>query len=78
MHVHDANESVNGLVLAEVVVLNGSGNAMLLQGAASGNGNGNGNVGAVVRVNESDRRCVHAMSVNYVSGHGNANDRPVK
>jgi len=78
MHVHDANESVNGLVLAEVVVLNGSGNAMLLEGAASGHGNGNGNVGVVVRVNESDRRCVHAMYVNYVSGHGNANVHPVK
>lgn len=78
MHVHDANESVNGLVLAEVVVLNGSGNAMLLQGAASGHANANGNVGVVVRVNESDRRCVHAMYVNYVSGHANASVHPVR
>ena len=82
MHVHDANESanvsVNGLVLAEVVVLNGSGNATLLQGAASGHANANGNVGVVARVNESDRRCVHAMYVNYVSGHANASVHPVK
>ena len=80
MHVHDANESANvgvdGLVLAEVVVLNGSGNAMLLQGAASGHANANARV--VVRVNESDRRCVHAMYVNYVSGHANASVHPVK
>jgi hypothetical protein len=78
MHVHDANASVNDLVLEEVVVLNGSGNAMLLQGAESRYVNGNGNVGVVVCVNESDRRYVHAMYVNYVSGHANANVHPVK